>query len=219
MIDQKQFRAVILITVAVLGSAGLVWGIAQLTNTTTRVELVNDGECPRALLQLIPRGGGGTFTLVAEPGQSESIEVVADLDYDYVMTTESPDVDGTNSDDPFLTRVCFDRDQGVINVPEGATFTYRVESVTRPFVVFELDEACAAGTINISARNDEREPILIEPGEEVEVELAPDRAYTYSVELVRLADADANICSGIDGAQITLSMGESDTINIEPDTE
>lgn len=215
-VQNNQLRTVGLIIVGLVAAVGFVWVLAQLTSTTTTVILVNDGDCPRALLQLTPRDGGGVITVVAEPGQSIEVNVTPDIIYDFVMTTESPNVDDEIAGE--LARVCFDRDEGEIEVPEGGTFTYRVESVTRPFVVFEVDDACPSATILISAPNDEYDPFIVDSGQSQEREIAPDRAYTYSIELVRLADPAANICSGVESAQITLRMGESETIRIQPDT-
>ncbi|PJF41353.1 MAG: hypothetical protein CUN55_11815 [Phototrophicales bacterium] len=212
-IRSNQIRVVGLVVVALAASIGFVWLLARLTDTTTTVILANEGNCPRALLQLQPRDGGSVLTLVAGPGERDEVQVVPDVEYDYIMTTESPDIDDTEG----TVRVCFDRDSGIIEVPEGGSFTYRVTSVTRPYIVFEVDEACPAATLRLSARgDDEREPVIVESGESKEVEIAPDRAYTYSIELVQLADPAANICDGVESAQISLSMGESETIRVQP---
>ncbi len=208
-------RAIGLIIVGLAAAVGLVWFLAQATDTTTTVILANEGNCPRALLQLQPRDGGGVITLVAGPGEQAEAEVAADIVYDYLMSTERPA--GTSATEG---RVCFDRDQGEIEVPLGGSFTYRVTSVTRPYIIFEVDAACPDSTIFLTALGDEnREPIVVLSGANQEIEISPDRAYSYDITVLQLADPTANICNGVEGAQITLGNGESRTIRVEPSTD
>lgn len=204
-----------------LATVAIVWFLAQATDTTTTLILANEGNCPRALLQLQPIDGGPTLILQAGPGEQDEIDVAPDIEYTYVMTTDTTDLqDDTEPDPRRISRVCFDNDRGRITVPEGSTFTYRVTSITRPYVVFEVDAACPTATLFLTAEGDEdRDPVIVQPDDFQELEITPDRTYTYSISVVELADPADNICSGVEEAQFTLSMGESRTIRVQPDTE
>lgn len=204
--QNAQLRNYLLIAVAIIATIGITAFILVFSNTDTTITLINDGECPQAAL-ILEGTDGSRIALVAAPGDRDSANVIPGVEYEYTLSTQSEDPDEAG-------RICFDRDAGTFRPERGSNTDFVVESETRPFVVFEVDEQCPLATITLTSVNDdEREPIEVIPGESAEEELRPGEEYTYTIELLDVTTGD--ICPETQGT-ITLQFNESETVRIVP---
>lgn len=205
--QNPQLRNLALIAIAIAATIGVTAFILIFTDTDTTVTLINNGQCPRAAL-VLTSADAGEVTLTAGPGERAEADVVPGVDYEFTLTTETEDADD-------MGMVCFDRDTGTFRPERGSNTDFVVESETRPFIVFEVDESCPPATITLSSSRDtNRDPIEINSGESENVELNPGQAYTYSISLIDLATEDT--CLEVEDATITLEFNETETIRIEP---
>ncbi len=131
--QQRWVQSAALFVVAVVITFVVAYFFIQATDNTTRILVINDGDCPEITFNLREGPGGRVIQVKLKPGESEEVEVFPNLVYEYELITESdPDEDEGR---------CFDRETGSIEVPEGGTVTYRVTSVAEPTATPTADPA------------------------------------------------------------------------------
>lgn len=205
--QNEQMRMIALFVLAIVVTIGISAFFLFFGNDDTTITLINDSDCPGAQIELTSPDAP-TIRLVAVPGESVEADVLPDVDYEYTLTTFTEEPDDDN-------RRCYDFDQGNFRAERGSNTDFVVNSQTRSYIIFEIDEACTTATIRLNNPRDEREPIMIEPGESQEVEINPDQDYSYTIEQVDLA-SNEQPCEEITDGSIRLSLDENTTIRLEP---
>lgn len=193
--EQKWFRNVALFTIAVLATGGLALAFIELSDNSAVIEFVNESNCPQVVWTL--QGADGTnYTVSLRPGETEEIEVSPDVEYDYLMDT--------NSDPDINNMACFDRDEGTVNVPAGGKQTFRLKSQTRPTIAFINDTDCEEAYLELTSLRAEDQNASAAPNETSNVEIAPDIEYNYEIDA----------CGVTKEGKITLSLDRSQTFRV-----
>jgi len=203
---REQLQTAIVAIIGVIATIGLAWFFLRASDQTATVLFVNNGECPEITLNL--RGDGTTITSSLKPGESEKIEVIPDITYEFEVNHNSePDESGFS---------CLDFEPGQLTVPRGSTFTINAESQQRPFITLINDTECPEVTLTLWEAEDLRaniDDVTLAPGEEAEIEITPDQQFEYRIRMDSEIEDDER-CYEVESETIKLGFDESTEIRI-----
>lgn len=199
LLQNRWFRSGVLLLIGVAATIGLSFAFFRLSDPSTTVTFINDGQCPEVTFTL---GDGNTAleTVKLKPGEKEVVKVIPDAIYVYTIVTGS-DPDTSN-------RTCFEQDTGTISLPQGSNLTVYARSQTSPTVRLINDTTCPEVTIELDNKRETIRAELAKGLEEV-VELTVDSEYTYTI----IGSGDDPACVERAGT-IKLGLDESDTIRV-----
>ncbi|MCB9435710.1 MAG: hypothetical protein H6673_01790 [Anaerolineales bacterium] len=199
LLQNRWFRSGVLLLIGIAATIGLSIAFLRLSDSSTTVTFINDGQCPEVTFTL---GDSNTAieTVVLKPGEKEVVKVIPDAVYVYTIRTGS-DPDASN-------RTCYEQDTGTISLPQGSNLTVYARSQTSPTVRLINDTTCPRVIIELDNGRETLRADLAKGLEEL-VELTVNSEYAYTVTGM----GDDPAC--IDGeGTIELDLDEAATIRV-----
>lgn len=204
--QREQLQKAMVAVIGIVATVGLAWFFLRASDQSATIFFVNNGECPEITLRL--SGDGRIITSSLKPGESEKIDVIPDITYDFEVNHSSdPDEAGFS---------CLDFEPGQLTVPRGSTFTLNAVSQQRPFITLINDTECPEITFTLWEAEDLRaniDAITLASGEEAEVEITPDKQFEFRIRMDSNLEGDER-CYEVESGTVNLTFDESTEIRI-----
>jgi hypothetical protein len=201
-----QLQTAMVAIIGIVATVALAWFFLRASDQSANILFANNGECPEITLRL--SGDGRIITSSLKPGESEKIEVIPDVTYDFEVNHSSdPDEAGFS---------CLDFEPGQLTVPRGSTFTLNAVSQQRPFILLINDTECPEVTLTLWEAADLRanvDDVTLAPGEEAEIEITPDKQFEYRIRMDSDLEDDER-CYEVESGTVNLTYDESEEVRI-----